>query len=103
MIAVGYIRQQKSPAPEQMSTESDEEIQKTLINNMKLKNELCRNYLETGYCKYHDKCQFAHGVQELRQHHSVNMKYKTKKCLSYFDKACCLYGERCNFQHMQNP
>lgn len=68
MIAVGYHHPEKVPELTHMSTESDEEIQKALLNNGKLKNELCRNYLETGYCKYHDKCQFAHGIQELRQH-----------------------------------
>jgi hypothetical protein len=68
MIAVSYHQPVRVPELTHLSTESDEEIQKTLANNGKLKNELCRNYLETGYCKYHDKCQFAHGVQELRQH-----------------------------------
>jgi hypothetical protein len=66
---------------------------------VKLKNELCSNFLQTGYCKYQDKCQFAHGVQELRQHQEANNKYKTKKCIAYFDKASCAYGDRCNFQH----
>lgn len=74
------------------SSESDEEGIRASPGNHKLKNELCRNYLETGYCKYHDKCQFAHGIQELRQHQETNNKYKTKKCLSFSDKACCSYG-----------
>jgi hypothetical protein len=34
-----------------------------LAENKKLKNELCRNYLNTGFCRYYDKCQFAHGIE----------------------------------------
>jgi hypothetical protein len=62
MIAVGYPMEQTAPAL-LINSDSDEESQKILANNIKLKNELCRNFLETGYCKYHDKCQFAHGIQ----------------------------------------
>lgn len=84
------------PFPDNPDNPEDERLH---LLNFKLKNELCRNYLQTGYCKYHSKCQFAHGIQELRQHHSENKKYKTKKCLSYFERGHCSYGERCNFRH----
>jgi len=30
------------------------------------KTELCRSFNRTGYCRYGLKCQFAHGIQELR-------------------------------------
>jgi len=30
------------------------------------KTELCRSFNKTGYCRYGLKCQFAHGIQELR-------------------------------------
>jgi len=30
------------------------------------KTELCRSYNRTGYCRYGLKCQFAHGIRELR-------------------------------------
>lgn len=36
------------------------------------KTEMCRSWLETGYCRYEGKCQFAHGYVELRpvpRHH----------------------------------
>ncbi|KAG2379244.1 hypothetical protein C9374_007383 [Naegleria lovaniensis] len=38
------------------------------------KTELCRSWEETGFCRYGDKCQFAHGRQELRvvtRHHKA--------------------------------
>jgi len=41
------------------------------------KTELCRSWEETGYCRYGDKCQFAHGRQELRivtRHHKVSFQ-----------------------------
>jgi len=30
------------------------------------KTELCRSFNRTGYCRYGLKCQFAHGIHELR-------------------------------------
>ena len=32
----------------------------------KAKSSLCRNYSEKGYCPYGYKCQFAHGIEELK-------------------------------------
>ena len=63
------------------------------------KTELCKSYEETGYCKYGDKCQFAHGVGELRPV-ARNPKYKTKVCQSYWTTGTCKYGKRCNFIHI---
>jgi len=36
-------------------------------NPNRYKTELCRPFQESGHCKYGDKCQFAHGKDELRQ------------------------------------
>jgi len=30
------------------------------------KTEMCRSWTSTGSCRYRDKCQFAHGIEELR-------------------------------------
>lgn len=77
-------------------SDSEEDHSRTLLEthqwNQKLKNELCRNYLQSGYCKYHGRCQFAHGVEELRQNLGTNCKYKTKECQSFFSKGWCQYG-----------
>ena len=91
MIALTYPRQ-KTPPTTQPSSESEEETQRTPPVNSKLKMELCRNYLQFGYCRYNVKCQFAHGTDELLQNRTANRKYKTKKCHSYFEKGWCLYG-----------
>ena len=32
------------------------------------KTRMCRNYMETGRCKYGRLCQFAHGRKELRKY-----------------------------------
>lgn len=62
------------------------------------KTELCRPFKETGECKYGEKCQFAHGDNELRtvQRHP---KYKTEYCRTFYGVGLCPYGSRCHFLH----
>jgi hypothetical protein len=62
------------------------------------KTEMCRPFQENGVCKYGEKCQFAHGQQELR---TVNRhpKYKTDMCRTYHSVGFCPYGPRCHFIH----
>ncbi len=59
---------------------------------------MCRPFQENGVCKYGEKCQFAHGQQELR---TVNRhpKYKTDMCRTYHSVGFCPYGPRCHFIH----
>ena len=44
-----------------------EEHPKTKIktNIVKYKTEICKNYSEKGDCPYREKCQFAHGKDEI--------------------------------------
>ena len=72
------------------------------IAKNKSKSSLCRNFSEKGYCPYGFKCQFAHGVEELRCNIDEN-SYKTKPCNSFWKKNCCPYGFRCNFSHSIAP
>lgn len=65
----------------------------------KVKSELCRKFMEYGYCPYEDRCTFAHGPEELRQNQNPNTLYKTKKCFAFFGGGFCKYGERCNYLH----
>ncbi|KAL0482604.1 hypothetical protein AKO1_014316 [Acrasis kona] len=68
------------------------------ISKDRYKTELCRSWAETGYCRYGDKCQFAHGDLELRQvsrHH----KYKSELCNNFHYEGTCMYGTRCCFIH----
>ncbi|CAN9510844.1 unnamed protein product [Ophioblennius macclurei] len=62
------------------------------------KTELCRTYEESGACKYGAKCQFAHGVDELRGL-SRHPKYKTEPCRTFHTIGFCPYGARCHFIH----
>ncbi|XP_053331512.1 mRNA decay activator protein ZFP36L1 [Spea bombifrons] len=68
------------------------------VNSSRYKTELCRPFEENGSCTYGDKCQFAHGIRELRsliRHH----KYKTELCRTFHTIGFCPYGPRCHFIH----
>lgn len=67
-------------------------------NASRYKTELCRPFQEYGYCKYSDKCQFAHGEHELRAL-PRHPKYKTELCRTFHSKGFCPYGPRCHFIH----
>lgn len=67
-------------------------------NANRYKTELCRPFQENGVCKYGDKCQFAHGRDELRSI-SRHPKYKTDLCRTYHSVGFCPYGPRCHFIH----
>lgn len=62
------------------------------------KTELCRPFQDYGFCRYGDKCQFAHGEDDLRilPRHP---KYKTDLCRTYHTRGFCPYGSRCHFIH----
>ncbi|KAH9254206.1 hypothetical protein BASA81_007795 [Batrachochytrium salamandrivorans] len=64
----------------------------------KFKTEMCRKFSQTGFCRYGDQCQFAHGVGELRvlPKHPL---YKTSSCKSFEATGTCRYGIRCRFIH----
>ena len=71
------------------------------INYSRYKTELCRQFNENGECKYGEKCQFAHGFNDLKD---VNRhpKYKTDFCKTFHSKGFCPYGPRCHFIHEIN-
>mmetsp|Transcript_7584 Transcript_7584/g.33831 ORF Transcript_7584/g.33831 Transcript_7584/m.33831 type:complete len:148 (+) Transcript_7584:114-557(+) len=62
------------------------------------KTEMCRSFVERGYCPYGEKCQFAHGEHELRPV-TRHPKYRTKKCKNFAETGVCTYGVRCRFIH----
>lgn len=68
------------------------------VNSSRYKTELCRPFEENGACKYGDKCQFAHGIHELRSL-SRHPKYKTELCRTFHTIGFCPYGPRCHFIH----
>ncbi|KZS93075.1 hypothetical protein SISNIDRAFT_99942 [Sistotremastrum niveocremeum HHB9708] len=74
-------------------------------NNRKLglyKTELCRSWEEKGSCRYGQKCQFAHGEEEIRKV-SRHPKYKTEICRTFWVSGSCPYGKRCCFIHTELP
>ncbi|XP_003740417.1 mRNA decay activator protein ZFP36L2-like [Galendromus occidentalis] len=68
------------------------------LNSSRYKTELCRPFEENGICKYGDKCQFAHGIEELRSL-ARHPKYKTELCRTFHTTGLCPYGPRCHFIH----
>lgn len=70
--------------------------------SQRYKTELCRSFDETGYCKYGEKCQFAHGYHEIRSL-TRHPKYKTVLCRTYHCTGYCPYGPRCHFLHDESP
>ena len=67
-------------------------------NSSRYKTELCRAFEEYGTCKYGEKCQFAHGMAELRSL-CRHPKYKTELCRTFHTEGFCPYGKRCHFVH----
>ncbi|XP_058481558.1 cysteine three histidine 1 [Solea solea] len=68
------------------------------VCSTRYKTELCTSYSSTGFCKYAERCQFAHGLQELHVPFR-HPKYKTELCRSYHTTGYCYYGSRCLFVH----
>ncbi|TNV78044.1 hypothetical protein FGO68_gene5264 [Halteria grandinella] len=73
----------------------------------KFKTEMCKNWIESDgtYCRYRDRCQFAHGQHQLMTRvEPLHPNYKSKLCASFHsEKGHCLYGSRCQFIHEQRP
>ena len=61
--------------------------------------ELCRNWEKEGSCPYGVKCQFAHGMDDLRAagHHP---RFRTEFCRSFAVNGTCRFGPRCRFVHV---
>jgi len=73
-------------------------IEEELTKQNLYKTELCKSWIESGTCRYGDKCQFAHGPEELRPIFR-HPKYKTEICKTFHNYGTCPYGKRCRFVH----
>jgi hypothetical protein len=101
--------------PMKTATTNASAITQSHVCVTRYKTELCRPFTEMGKCKYGDKCQFSHGMKELRvlMRHP---KYKTEYCRTFhtskytmislrcirfdlFIAGYCPYGPRCHFIH----
>ena len=67
-------------------------------NDPKYKTEMCKTWMDTGFCPYGNKCRFAHGKSELVSKPTPS-SYKKKPCKSFMTNGYCPYGTRCNFRH----
>ncbi|KAL6091559.1 hypothetical protein STEG23_025237 [Scotinomys teguina] len=86
------LPRQRLPQQQKASSSS------STIASERYKTELCRPFEESGICRYGQKCQFAHGSQELRTL-SRHPKYKTEPCRTFHSSGFCPYGTRCHFIH----
>ena len=78
-------------------------------NNPRYKTTLCKHYNSPQGCTYGEKCQFAHGNNEIRLNNSQyvpmikkqnNMlNYKIAKCKNWEKDGTCKYGVHCTFAH----
>lgn len=99
-------RSQSEPAPitvpkTALPTCIQQQLPPQNVNSSRYKTEMCRPFEENGHCKYGDKCQFAHGVHELRSL-SRHPKYKTELCRTFHTIGFCPYGPRCHFIHNED-
>ncbi|KAF7692972.1 Zinc finger protein zfs1 [Cucumispora dikerogammari] len=62
------------------------------------KTEMCKSFLKYSFCKYGQKCQFAHEKTELRNV-LRHPRYKTVVCSTYSLYGDCTYTTRCCFLH----
>lgn len=65
----------------------------------KFKTEMCKSWVDSGFCVYGNKCRFAHGREEIFERQIINSKYKQKNCQSFHTLGYCNYGVRCHFKH----
>uniref|UniRef100_A0A3B5LA22 mRNA decay activator protein ZFP36 n=1 Tax=Xiphophorus couchianus TaxID=32473 RepID=A0A3B5LA22_9TELE len=68
------------------------------VCSTRYKTALCTSYAASGFCKYAERCQFAHGLRELHVP-CRHPKYKTELCRNYHTAGYCFYGGRCLFVH----
>ena len=69
--------------------------------SQKYKTEICKNFMIYKYCKFGDRCCFAHGLHELREKSNLNNSYKLKICKNYQQNGFCRYGQRCQYIHLK--
>ncbi|SMN21083.1 similar to Saccharomyces cerevisiae YDR151C CTH1 Member of the CCCH zinc finger family [Maudiozyma saulgeensis] len=67
-------------------------------NKQLYKTELCESFTTKGHCKYGGKCQFAHGLEELKLKERRS-NFRTKPCVNWAKLGYCPYGKRCCFKH----
>ncbi|ONK63291.1 uncharacterized protein A4U43_C07F13450 [Asparagus officinalis] len=96
------VRLPVSPALAQDGDKEKAEVELDAYSQGNAKTELCNKWGEMGCCPYSDRCQFAHGIEELRPV-IRHPRYKTQLCRMMGSGGDCPYGHRCHFRHAQQP
>jgi len=94
----GKQQQQQQQLQPQQQEQPDQQLPPQQPMGSRYKTEMCRQYIEKIKCAYGEKCQFAHGEQDLRPVFR-HPKYKTEPCRSFNSAGYCPYGQRCHFVH----
>ncbi|XP_026813366.1 protein TIS11 [Rhopalosiphum maidis] len=94
----GSGKQQQQQPQQQQLQQDQQQLPPQAPMGSRYKTEMCRQYIEKIKCAYGDKCQFAHGEQDLRPVFR-HPKYKTEPCRSFNSAGYCPYGQRCHFVH----
>ncbi|KAJ1413401.1 Zinc finger, CCCH-type [Sesbania bispinosa] len=64
--------------------------------NLKVKTQLCRRFRQ-GMCTLGSKCNYAHGMGELRR--PSFQEHRPKLCRLFLRNKHCTYGHTCRFLH----
>lgn len=86
------------PAPPMADIEDVVPSKRRLLNPKLYKTEMCRTYSKNKRCPYGQRCQFAHGANELKDVMRAP-NYRTKQCVNWARSLSCPYGDRCCFRH----
>lgn len=68
------------------------------------RTRLCKYYSSGSPCAHGERCQFAHGVGELRvgaaiQQGCLPPGFKTRLCKNYLNSGSCHHADCCHFAH----
>ncbi|KAK1295031.1 Zinc finger CCCH domain-containing protein 15 [Acorus calamus] len=96
--AVGVVKPLQRVLLTTSGQEGGEEEEVEVYEQGMYKTELCNKWEEMGECPYGNKCQFAHGLHELRPV-IRHPRYKTQPCRMLSSPTGCPYGHRCHFRH----
>jgi len=98
---VKQTKQPKTQQPQPQPTTEEKPVDDEITTQNRYKTELCKSFTETGNCRYGNKCQFAHGKEEIRPI-LRHPKYKTEICKTFHTTGTCPYGIRCRFIHTRS-
>eukprot|EP00554_Chaetoceros_debilis_P014899 CAMPEP_0194126274 /NCGR_PEP_ID=MMETSP0150-20130528/59904_1 /TAXON_ID=122233 /ORGANISM="Chaetoceros debilis, Strain MM31A-1" /LENGTH=1236 /DNA_ID=CAMNT_0038820127 /DNA_START=46 /DNA_END=3756 /DNA_ORIENTATION=- len=74
------------------------------FRSAKVKTELCRNFNTRRGCQFGDKCNYAHGAQELKLTKLMDLEraglvdieiFRTHPCLTWVATGACPFDTRC--------